>query len=157
MKCDKLDCIKREKVCHLCSNYRFYEPPKEFKGLKTKIKKDGIQFEEEVVKDWNDMLKGQRVFGSGAFPGLDGDVDLVEMLGECKLRGTVNTRGEKTFSITKTMLEGIKKEANNTKIPVLPFKFKGDKNTYIVFDYDDILSLFQELIELRKEVENGKK
>ena len=149
MSCDRLDCRNRDKSCHLCSGYRFYEPQKMRKRLGKRIKKDGVDFENEVVADWNDMVLGKRVFGSGAFPGLDGDVDLVEMLGECKLRGTVNARGEETFSVTKGMLKKIKQEANYRKIPVLPFKFKGDNTTYIILEYDDILALFQELMELR--------
>jgi hypothetical protein len=88
---------------------------------------------------------------SGAISHIPGDVDLVAMLGECKERGTVNARGEKTFSVTKTMLKKIAAEAAiSKKIPVLTFRFKDDEQVYAIFQWEDILTLFWELQELRR-------
>ncbi len=103
-----------------------------------------------MVKEYNDVMLGIRVLGSGAFPGMKGDVDLVTMLGECKTRGTVNSSGEKTISILKSMLEKIKKEAGHDKLPILPFQYKGDETVYVAMEFDILLWLVHQIEELKK-------
>ena len=128
----------------MCDGERLYKPIKPKQGLKAGTrKKQGIALEQDVVDLYNNMALGRRKRNSGALWYDPGDVDLVQMLGEAKERGTVNSRGQKTFQVTKEMLEKIAFEADTyeDKLPILFFRFKGDDQVYSILRFEDIVSL----------------
>lgn len=153
--CPKFDCKYRDKSCFLCVDFSHYIPKKPRQRLQSRVKKDGIDFEIEIAKKYNEMKLGHRVLGSGALPGLKGDVKLGDMLAECKTRGTINASGEKTISLTKAMFEKIKKEAGYEKIPILPFKYKNDDVHYVAMEFDILLYLVEEIERLEALVQEN--
>lgn len=85
------------------------------------------------------MLKGKRIPLSGSLSSMPGDVVTDEFLVECKLRGS---SGRKHISIEKEWLIKIKKEALSlSKIPLFVFKYKNDKENYVILNLKDFINL----------------
>lgn len=96
----------------------------------------------------------RRQIGSGNIWFMPGDVADTIILAECKERNTVNSKGEKTMTIPKTMLEKIEQEAKSLgSYPALPFRYKGDESgkTYVVNDFDVLCEMTHEIKFLRHE------
>lgn len=103
-----------------------------------------------TVKEW----MARRQIGSGNIWFMPGDVADTVILAECKERYKITAKGEKTISITKTMLEKIDAEAKSqAKYPALPFRFKGDESakTYFIQDFEVLCEMVHELKFLRHE------
>lgn len=102
------------------------------------------------VKEW----QARRQIGSGNIWFMPGDVADPVILAECKERGTVNSKGEKTMTIPKTMLDKIEQEAKTYgSYPALPFRYKNDQSgkTYFAQDFDVLCEMVHEIKMLRKE------
>lgn len=101
----------------------------------------------------------KRQVNSGAMWHAKGDIITQDYLMECKERGTINARGEKTISIPKEWLEKQALEAFQEKRPywLLPFRYKNDSSIYLVKSFDHEIEMYQEMISLREELEKLKK
>jgi hypothetical protein len=125
--------------------------------LKPKKEKEGMGFEKRVTKRYNKAINkthdsARRRPNSGAIWSMPGDVVTEEgFLFECKERGTVTSRGEKTISIHKEWLDKVSTEAVG-KYWALPFGFKGSDDVYIVKDYNTELDMIQTIEILKKRV-----
>lgn len=97
----------------------------------------------------------KRQANSGAMWYAKGDIKTQDYLMECKERGTLNARGEKTISIPKEWLEKQELEAFQENRPywVIPFRYKNDESIYLVKSFDMEIEMYQELRRLREEVE----
>jgi hypothetical protein len=85
------------------------------------------------------LLGGRRIPLSGSLSFMPGDVITDKFLVECKLRGS---SGKKQIAIEKTWLTKIEKEARSqNKIPLLIFKYKNDKDYYVIFNLKDFINL----------------
>lgn len=106
-----------------------------------------------TVKEW----EARRQLGSGNIWFMPGDVADNVMLAECKERGTTNSKGEKSISIPKAMMEKIIEEAKiyNT-YPVLVYRYKGDTSgrTYFVQEFEVLCEMVHEIKYLRHENQN---
>lgn len=147
-------------------------------GKKTKIQKPRIGVEEEpkmqepVIKQTpapsitlsglsaapikkRPVMDAKRQVNSGAMWHSKGDIITQDYLMECKERGTVNARGEKTISIPKDWLEKQAKEAfqEQRSYWLLPFRYKNDEEIYVVKPLDHEIELYQEIRRLREENE----
>lgn len=119
----------------------------------------GATLEEYVAANFNDLptvreWEARRQAGSGNIWFMPGDVADTVMLVECKERSTTTSRGEKTISIPKTMLEKIKEESElYGTYPALAFRYKGDQSgkTYIINDFEVLKEMVHEIKFLRHE------
>ncbi len=115
---------------------------------------------EEYVRDHLNAIPtikeywGRRTRGSGNLWFDPGDVNDIVLLVECKERATINSKGEKAISITKTMLEKILHESKGTgKYPAFAFRLKNDPSgrTYMVNEFGVICEMVHEIKILRHE------
>jgi hypothetical protein len=84
-------------------------------------------------------LGGKRIPLSGSLSSMPGDVVTERFLVECKLRGS---SGKKQIAIEKAWLRKIEKEAQaQGRIPLLVFKYKDDKDYYVILNLNDFLKL----------------
>lgn len=102
--------------------------------------------EQDVANKINNIptiTEARRSRMSGALPFETGDIVDDILHPECKERTPNKLKsGEHSMSIKKEWLEKAKDECKFTdKTMCLPFRFKGDKNIYCIFDMDDIASL----------------
>ena len=99
-------------------------------------------------------IDAKRQANSGALWYAKGDIKTEHYLLECKERGTVNARGEKTISIPKSWLLKQEQEAFQENRPywAIPFRYKNDDAIYIVKSFDQELELYQELRRTREEL-----
>lgn len=104
-------------------------------------------------KKTKDLARQQS--NSGALWFAKGDVITEEYLMECKERGTLTSRGEKTISIPKEWLTKQEKEAFQEKRPywILPFRYKNDDEIYLVKTFDQELEMYQKIKDLTAQVE----
>ncbi len=103
-----------------------------------------------TVKEWN----ARRQAGSGNIWFMPGDVADSVVLAECKERGTTTSKGEKSISIPKSMLEKIDEEAKTyNTYPALCFRFKNDSSekTYVINDFNVLVEMVHEIKILRHE------
>lgn len=103
-----------------------------------------------TVREW----EAHRQAGSGNIWFMPGDVADTVVLAECKERGTTNSKGEKSITIPKAMLEKIEEEAKLYRTyPALPFRYKGDMSgkTYVINDFDVLVEMVHEIKILRHE------
>lgn len=100
------------------------------------------------------VVDAKRQANSGALWYQKGDVKTEHYLLECKERGTVNARGEKTISIPKSWLLKQEQEAFQENRPywAIPFRYKNDDAIYIVKSFDQELEMYQEMRRLREEL-----
>ena len=91
------------------------------------------------------MQEARRSRASGALWFEKGDIVDSILHPECKERkGRTLKSGVRSMSIQREWLEKAKEEIKNSnKIMCLPFRFKEDTNTYVIFDFDDIAELVQ--------------
>lgn len=167
-------------------NAAYQKPQKErelFLGgnKKTKIQKPRIQLDEEItiieetqpelphstvslssyrkpaIKE-SPVVDAKQQKNSGAMWYAKGDIITMDYLMECKERGTVNARGEKTISIPKAWLDKQEQEAfqENRHFWLLPFRYKNDETIYVVKTLDQEIEMYQELIRLREEIQSLK-
>ncbi|UOE58188.1 hypothetical protein [Cytobacillus oceanisediminis] len=101
------------------------------------------------------VVDAKRQSNSGALWYAKGDIKTQDYLMECKERGTVNARGEKTISIPKDWLTKQEKEAFQENRPfwILPFRYKNDDSIYLVKSFDQEIEMYQEIRRLREELE----
>ena len=100
------------------------------------------------------VVDAKRQANSGALWYAKGDIKTEHYLLECKERGTVNARGEKTISIPKSWLLKQEQEAFQENRPywAIPFRYKNDDAIYIVKSFDQELEMYQEMRRLREEL-----
>lgn len=127
------------------------KPEKKAKGGKSP-RAAGNRVERIVAKE----LGEKRTVGSGAFKNtnknLTGDIDVRDNEGqefvklEVKYSGIVNTKGEKTYPLTTTVLDQMEKEAHDAgELGALVLQFRGGRR-YAILSFDD----FHNLLELAK-------
>lgn len=150
-------CLNTDK-CYRCSGYKL---------LKTKDKKrenkissiiNSQQYKTSNASDsWKDLEQqvadklnniptiqdARRSRASGALWFEKGDIVDTILHPECKERkGNCLKTGEKSMSIKKDWLDKASQECMfENKTMCLPFRFKGDKNIYCIFNNNDIASL----------------
>lgn len=131
------------------------------KGV-SKKKKGGTsprQAGNRAEKQVADLVGGDRVPGSGSIKNtnhnLKGDIEVKDSKGrqfvklEVKLSGAIDSRGEKTFPLTKKITEQAQKEAEEVgEIAAVVIRFKGDPvgKELVVLP----MSHFKELLEYAK-------
>ena len=100
------------------------------------------------------IVDAKRQANSGALWYAKGDIKTQDYLMECKERGTINARGEKTISIPKDWLTKQELEAFQENRPywVLPFRYKNDESIYLVKSFDQEIEMYQEMRRLREEI-----
>lgn len=101
-----------------------------------------------TVKEW----AARRQLGSGNIWFMPGDVADSVILAECKERLKVDSKGEKSMTIPKAMIEKIAIEAKTyNSYPVLVFRYKGDDsgNSYFVQDFEVLCEMVHEIKYLR--------
>lgn len=104
---------------------------------------------EQTVADQLNMVptmqEARRSRASGALWFEKGDIVDSILHPECKERtGRALKSGTRSMSIQREWLEKAKEEVRHSnKIMCLPFRFKEDANTYVIFDFDDIAELIQ--------------
>lgn len=186
-KCDKEKhsiCMNNS-LCYLCDGERLFKRPKwmELKEKQAKRKaegikkkpKEGMNFEKRVQKRIQKKLAKDnsqahnassnprniacRRPNSGAIWSMPGDIVTAKDLIECKERGTVTSKGEKTFTVHKSQLEKIKSEAYlaGRRSWYLVFGFKGCNDVFVIKDFEDELALVQQIEVLKdriRELEN---
>lgn len=168
MDCENHNSCKNNALCHLCDGTRLLKLPKEKKPLKKtgpKKKKEGMDFEKQVVKRYEQRIaqKGpknrdvviRRQPNSGAIWSMPGDITTEEALMECKERGSTTSKGEKQIAINKTWLEKIAYESRTSGKPYwyLPFHYKGDGDIYLVKDFDHELEMIHQIKILKERVQ----
>lgn len=175
MPCPYEDCTNKDR-CHLCipegrlhkTGSKVSKPlkRKDPLGKVAKYQKEGMALEDRVKKTFNSRTNtspdrnhrllrrsARATSGSGNLWSDPGDIITPDYLIECKERGTLNAKGEKTMSITKGMLDKIKEEAYfSQRVPLLAFSFKECDNVYVVIDYDVMLELIQTSHTLRDRI-----
>ncbi len=98
-------------------------------------------------------LGEKRTVGSGAFKNtnknLTGDIDVRDNEGkefiklEVKYSGAVNTKGEKSYVLTTTVLDQMEKEAHDAgELGALVLQYKGGKR-YAIIPFADFTSLLE--------------
>lgn len=99
--------------------------------------------------------EAKRQVNSGAMWHSKGDIRVEHALMECKERGTVNGRGEKTISIPKEWLEKQEKEAYQEGKPFwyLPFGYKNSEEIYLIKDFNHEVEMIHEIRHLEEEVQ----
>lgn len=151
-------CLSNTK-CALCGpNQRLLKLPedkiteKNRQRLKTGYKKTSVKTEaswEELEQHSANILnavptfrEAKRTIRSGALWFQPGDVIDEKLLLECKERGTVTAKGEKTFSILKNVLDKVIEEAKSShRFPGLVFRYKDDSESYVVQPFNDLIHL----------------
>ncbi|MGH1263457.1 hypothetical protein ACQVWE_14230 [Bacillus cereus] len=105
------------------------------------------------------IVDAKRQANSGALWYAKGDIKTQDYLMECKERGTINARGEKTISIPKDWLLKQELEAFQENRPywVIPFRYKNDDSIYLVKSFDQEIEMYQEMRRLREENEKLKR
>ena len=103
--------------------------------------------------------EARRQANSGAMWHSKGDIRVEHALMECKERGTVNGRGEKTITIPKEWLRKQEQEAFEESKPFwyLPFGYKNDDAIYLIKDFNHEVEMIHEIRQLTEEVERLKK
>jgi hypothetical protein len=106
--------------------------------------------EDNMVDKLNNIpsiSQARRSRGSGNTWFEKGDVLDMFVTMECKERtGKELKSGEKSMSIKREWLEKATEEARgNDRVMALPFRFKGDENTYIIMEDDSIIELINTL------------
>lgn len=102
--------------------------------------------EQQVADKLNNIpsiQEARRSRASGALWFEKGDIVDAILHPECKERkGNELKTGEKSMSIKREWLEKAAEECRfENKTMCLPFRFKGDKNIYCIFNNDDIATL----------------
>jgi hypothetical protein len=103
-----------------------------------------------TVKEW----EARRQAGSGNIWFMPGDVADSVILAECKERSTTNSKGEKSISIPKAMIEKIAEEAKTyNTYPALIYRYKGDESgrTYFIQEFEVLCDMVHEIKILRHE------
>lgn len=97
--------------------------------------------------------EARRQTNSGAMWHSKGDIRVEHALMECKERGTVNGRGEKTITIPKEWLEKQEKEAFQEGKPFwyLPFGYKNSDEIYLIKDFNHEVEMIHEIRNLEEE------
>lgn len=141
---------KNNTLCYLCDGQRLLKLPKPrtYKKSGTKKKKEGMQFEKDVARNWNQSgLKktARRQPNSGAIINMPGDITTPDDIMECKERGTITTKGAKTFTIALDWISKIKREAISAgKYQwYIPFRFKDNNEIFIIKSFDSELEMLQ--------------
>jgi hypothetical protein len=161
--CDK--CIRKGTHCYRCGPFNEYQFYKEKDAKKrgpigkraVNSQKEGMAFQRDVKSRYKQVTgrEAKEQPNSGAMWFAQGDVKAEEALMECKERaGTINAKGEKTFSISKEWLDKVAEEACY-KPWILPFRFKNDDEIYVVAKYDFFLELVQTIDFLKGEKDNA--
>lgn len=93
-------------------------------------KKRSLRQEKQVAKE----VSGYTTIASGALCFQKGDVRSDELLIECK------TTAKKSFILTRTVWDKIKKEAlhDNMRLPVLAVDFRDGQSRAALFKYEDL-------------------
>jgi hypothetical protein len=128
--------------------------------LKPRKEKEGMGFEKRVAKKYNKTVNkpidsARRRPNSGAIWSMPGDIVTQEgFLFECKERGSVTGRGEKTISIHKEWLDKVALESISAKrcYWALPFGFKESDDVYIIKDYNTELEMIQQIEMLKSRI-----
>lgn len=145
-------CLNNDK-CWRCNDQKLHKPKFKQKvsnnkhSTKDKNSDDSWKLlEQDIVNDLNRKITIQdarRARGSGNqwFEKSDVVHNILQI--ECKERtGTLLASGEKSFSIKKEWLTKAENEAiADRKTMALPFRFKGDDDTYIIMKSSDIIEL----------------
>lgn len=105
------------------------------------------------------IVDARRQANSGALWYAKGDIKTQDYLMECKERGTINARGEKSISIPKDWLLKQELEAFQENRPywVIPFRYKNDDSIYLVKSFDQEIEMYQQMRILREENEKLKR
>lgn len=161
--------------CALCGpNQRLLKLPedkiteKNRQRLKTGYKKTSVKTEaswEELEQHSANILnavptfrEAKRTIRSGALWFQPGDVIDEKLLLECKERGTVTAKGEKTFSILKNVLDKVIEEARSShRFPGLVFRYKDDTESYVVQPFNDVIHLVHLIKAYETEIDILKK
>jgi hypothetical protein len=95
--------------------------------------------------------KSRQCINSGALWFDPGDIITERDLIECKER-KLTSKGEKSFTIPKEVLEKIDQEASYNRNAIVAFGFKNDDKIYCIADYNLWLELIQQINLLEKEI-----
>lgn len=130
-------------------------PVEKSKPVFTPISLSGLSKRNQSHKPIQDA---KRQKNSGALWYAKGDIKTEDYLMECKERGTINGRGEKTITIPREWLIKQAREAyqENRDFWVIPFKYKNDDEIYLIKTFDQEIEMYQELRRLREELKNIK-
>ncbi len=115
------------------------------------------QLEKQVVAEFKAVptLKEydntHRTPGSGNLWFAPGDVVDDVVLAECKERGTVTARGEKTISIPKQHLDKIMEESKGFGYPVYIFRYSKSEDIYFTQKFEVLVEMVHEIKVLRRE------
>lgn len=159
MSCEFENRCQNNTKCFRCYGESLLKLKEEKISRKREVKtsyKDSVKdnswesLEEQMVNKLNNPVpiqQARRSRGSGNTWFEKGDVldEIVTM--ECKERkGSLLKSGEKSMSIKKDWLDKSKEEAShNDRVMALPFRFKGDDNTYIIMESSSIIELINTL------------
>lgn len=146
---------KNNTLCYLCDGERLLKLPKTYTRTGKKKKKEGMQFEKDVTKTWNkSSLKNtaKRMPNSGAINNMPGDIATPEYIMECKERGTVTTRGTKTFTISLDWIMKVQREAIlSGKLGwYIPFRFKDHDEIFLIKSFNSELELLETIQNLQE-------
>lgn len=150
--CKKFNECKNNGVCYRCRSYSLFRSKSKTRiGRSQKSKKEGMAFQRKVGNAYDRMIGKRSVQqpNSGSLWFAPGDVMTEEFLVECKER-KLTSRGEKQFTVTKEMLDKIKKEAGFSRPGVLAFGFKNSDDIFLIANYNVWLELVQENNQLKK-------
>lgn len=154
-------CQNKEKRCYVCYEQNQFKEIKyanhnQIRKTPSK-KKNGMPFEEETSIRYNNYMAQRRPQSGGIF-GLEGDIETVLILMECKERDE-EVGGEKSISIKKSWLDKIEKEALiNGKLPALIYRFKSyPDEIFYSMKYEYLLELLYRIKTLTEENELLKK
>ena len=161
MSCEYINVCENKDKCFRCIDYKLLKTKK--KPWEKKKTSNSLLFDKNDVvaqnKDnsWEDLEQNvaeslnnipsikdaRRSRRSGALWFEKGDIVDEILHPECKERtGRELKSGDKSISIQKLWLEKASDECkSNGKTMCLPFRFKGDKNIYTIFEHNDIAEL----------------
>lgn len=155
-------CRNKDKRCYVCQDYDQYLEKKylnhnQIRKTPSKRKK-GMEFEEKVVKEYNNYM-AQRKPLSGGIWGFEGDIEVIDMLWECKERDEELVGGQKSISIKKEWHDRIKSEAlKNNKLPAIIYRYKSfPDEIYFSMEFNHLLELLYRIKTLTEENEKLKK
>jgi hypothetical protein len=154
-------CLNKERclVCGPNSNFRLLKLPEDKQRLKAQQRQrtgygqkatlhsddSWKHLEQSVANDLNALptyREARRQIRSGGLWFMPGDVDDTDVRIECKEREAYDSKGKKTFSILKDVLDKIIAEArSDNKFPGLIFRYKGEPDRYAVLPWEELLSL----------------
>ncbi|MCX7610318.1 MAG: hypothetical protein N2043_01865 [Ignavibacterium sp.] len=135
---------------------------KQSKAKQTVKDKDGKtwrSFEQEMANKLNAVptikeYDARRQIASGAIEGLKGDITDPVVLAECKEYEVKTSKGEKNITIKKEWLDKIFYEAKQVgKYPALFYRYKNEKQVYIIQPEEVWLNMLHEIKLLRHERE----